>query len=96
MFRWHKAFKEEREDIKDEQCIGSPSTFYTLDNVAKEKAVLNCNLTSVGLIADKVELKKSNMHEIIMTELKVEKIYNQGSSKTYNQGKEEKLCVHFP
>ena len=41
VFRWHKAFREGREDVKDEQRIRRPSTSHTLDNVAKAKAVLD-------------------------------------------------------
>jgi hypothetical protein len=42
VFRWHKKFRERREDVEDEQRIGYPSTSHTLDNVAKVKAVLEC------------------------------------------------------
>ena len=65
MGRWHKAFREGREDIEDEQRTGRPSTSHTLDSVAKVKAVLDSDrLLSVRLIADKVGLPKSIVHEI--------------------------------
>jgi predicted dehydrogenase len=35
VFRWHKAFREGREDIEDEERIGRPSTSHISDNVAK-------------------------------------------------------------
>jgi len=41
VFRWHKSFREGREDVEDEQRIGRPSTSYTSDNAAKVKAVLD-------------------------------------------------------
>jgi AAA+ superfamily predicted ATPase len=41
VFKWHKAFREGREDVEDEQHLGHPSTSHTSDNVAKMKAVLD-------------------------------------------------------
>jgi hypothetical protein len=59
VFRWHKAFREGREDVEYEQRIGRPSMSHTLDNVAKVKAVLDSDRRlSVRLIADQVGLPK--------------------------------------
>lgn len=75
VFRWHKMLKEGREGVEDEQRTGRPSTSHTLDNVAKVKAVLDSDRRlSVRLIADKVELSKSIVHEIITTELRMRKV----------------------
>ena len=41
VFRWHKVFREGREDVEDEERVGRPSTSHTSDNVAKVKAVLD-------------------------------------------------------
>ena len=41
VFRWHKAFREGREDVEDEQRIERPSASHTSDNVAKVKVVLS-------------------------------------------------------
>jgi len=41
VFRWHKAFKDGRESIEDEQCAGRPSTSRNENNVARVKAVLD-------------------------------------------------------
>ena len=41
VFRWHKAFKDERESIEDEQRAGRTSTSRTENNVARVKAVLD-------------------------------------------------------
>jgi hypothetical protein len=32
VFRWHKAFREGREDVEDEQSIRRPLTSHTSDN----------------------------------------------------------------
>jgi len=41
VFRWHKAFKDGRESIEDEQHARRPSTSRTENNVACMKAVLD-------------------------------------------------------
>jgi len=75
VFRWHKAFREGREDVEDEERIGRPSTPRTSDNVAKVKAVLDSDRRlSVRLTADQVGLPKSIAHEIITTELQMRKV----------------------
>ena len=75
VFKWHKVFSEGREDVKDEQRIGRPSTSHTSDNVAKVKAVLDSDQrVSVRLIADQVGLPKSIVHEIVTTKLQMWKV----------------------
>ena len=42
VLRWHKAFKDGRESVEDEQCAGRPSTSSrTEKNVARVKVVLD-------------------------------------------------------
>jgi len=41
VFRWHKAFKDGRESVEDEQHARRPSTSRTENNVACMKAVLD-------------------------------------------------------
>ena len=74
VFRWHKAFREGREDFEDEQRIGRPLS-HTSDNVAMVKAVFDSDRRlSVRLIADQVGLPKSIVHEIVTTELQMRKV----------------------
>ncbi|XP_014483896.1 PREDICTED: putative uncharacterized protein FLJ37770 isoform X2 [Dinoponera quadriceps] len=40
-FRWHKAFKDGRDNIEDEQRAGCPLTSRTGDNVASVEAILD-------------------------------------------------------
>ena len=76
VFRWHKAFREGREDVEDEQHIGRPSMSHTLDNVAKVKVVLDSDRRlSVRLITDQVGLPKSIVHEIVTTEWQMRKVW---------------------
>ena len=75
VFRWHKVFREGREDVKDEQRTRCPSVSHTSDIVAKVKAVLDSDRRlSVRLKADRVGLPKSIVHEIITTELQMWKV----------------------
>ena len=75
VFRWHKTFKEGRENVEDEERSGRPTTACTSDNAERVKAVLNSDRRlSVRLIADKSNLPKSIVHEIIATELNMRKV----------------------
>ncbi|KAJ8937149.1 hypothetical protein NQ318_006349 [Aromia moschata] len=41
IFRWHKAFAEDREDVNDENRAGQPSTSSSDDNVKRVRDLLN-------------------------------------------------------
>ena len=59
VFRWHKAFKDGRESVEDEQRAGRPSTARTENNVARVKVVLDRDRRlQVRLIAEEVGLPK--------------------------------------
>jgi len=63
VFRWHKAFKDGRESIEDEQRAGHPSTSRNEKNVARVKAVLDRDRRmSVRLITEEVGLLKTDVH----------------------------------
>jgi len=56
VFRWHKAFKDGRESVEDEQRARRHSTSRTENNVARVKAVLDRDRRwNVRLIAQEVE-----------------------------------------
>jgi len=40
VFRWHKAFKDGRESVEDEERAGHPLTSRSENNVARVKAVV--------------------------------------------------------
>jgi len=96
VYRWHKAFREGREDVEDEQCIGRPSTSHTSDNVAEVKAVLDSDRRLiVRLIADQVGLPKSIVHKIVTTELQMQKNLCQTGSQGVDRRTKEKSCFDF-
>ena len=63
VLRWHKAFKDGRESVEDEQRAGRSSTSSNENNVARVKAVLNRDQhLSVQLITEEVRLMKTDFH----------------------------------
>jgi len=75
VLRWYKAFKDGREGVEDEQRAWCPSTSRTENNVARVKAVLDRDQRlSVRLMAEEVELPKTDVHRIITEDLRMRKI----------------------
>ena len=67
--------KDGRESVEDEQCAGRPSTSRTEYNVARMNAVLDRDRRlKVRLIAEQVELPKTDVHRIITEDLHMRKI----------------------
>ena len=60
VFRWHKAFKDGRESVEDEQRAGRPSSARTENNVARVKIVLDRDRRlQVRLITEEVGLTEN-------------------------------------
>jgi len=77
VLRWHKAFKDGRESVEDEQHAGHPSASRTENNVTHVKAILDRNRRlSVRLMAEEIGLTKTDVHRIIMEDLHMRKIAN--------------------
>ena len=75
VLRWHKAFKDGRERVEDEQRAGRPSASRTENNVARVKAVLDRDRRlSVQLTAEEVGLPKTDVHRIITEDLHMRQI----------------------
>ena len=75
MFRWHKAFKDGRERVEDEQRAGRPSAARTENNATHVKAVLGRDRRlNVRLIAEEVGLPKTDAHRIIAEDTHMRKI----------------------
>jgi len=63
VLKWHKAFKDRRESVEDEERAGRLTTSRTENSVAHVKAVLDRDRRlSVWLIAEKVGLLKTDIH----------------------------------
>lgn len=73
--RWHKAFKEGREEVADEPRSGRPSTSRTDDNVSRVRECLNKDRRlSVRLVADMLNLPKTLVHDIVTGEMQMRKV----------------------
>jgi len=77
VLRWHKAFKDGRKSVEDEQSAGRPSTSSIENSMVRVKAVLDRDRPlSVPLMAEEVGLPKTDVHRIITEDLHMRKIAN--------------------
>jgi hypothetical protein len=75
VYRWHKAFKDGRESVEDEQRSGLVSSSKTQRNVDAVMSVLNRDRRlTVRMIAEELELAKTVVHEIVTQELMMRKV----------------------
>lgn len=73
--RWHKAFKEGREEVVDEPRSGRPTTARTDENVTRVRQVLRTNRRlSIQQIADTTNLSTFVVHGIVTEDLQMRKI----------------------
>jgi len=74
VFRWHKALKDGRESVEEQQRAGRPSASRTENNMTRVNAVLDRDLRlNVWLIAEEVGLPKTDVHRIIKGDLNMTK-----------------------
>jgi transposase len=74
VFKWHKRFREGREDVNDDERSGAPVTKRTDDNVAKiRELVLSDHLLTCRTIADKLDMSKETVRKIIVQDLPMRK-----------------------
>lgn len=75
VFRWHKAFKEGRENVDDETRSGRPATTLLDENVDRVRAVLaKDRRLTVRMIGEEINLSKTVVHRIITEKLNMRKI----------------------
>lgn len=73
--RWHKAFKEGREEIADEPRPGRPTTARTDENVNRVRDVLRSDRrVSVQYIADTLSMSTFAVHGIVTEDLQMRKV----------------------
>lgn len=73
--RWHKSFKEGREDVEDEQRSGRPSTTQTDEDVNRVREFLNIDRrASLREISEELNLTYYNVREIVTAKLEMRKV----------------------
>ena len=72
LFKWHRRFKEGREEVEDGHRSGRPSTSRTDENVerVRQKVPSDCRLT-VRMIADELGLNSERVWRIITEDLEM-------------------------
>ena len=70
VFKWHKAFKEDRENVEDDPRSGRPITSTKDENVEVVRAVMaKDRRLSVRMIAEETGLDKCAIHRILTDQL---------------------------
>lgn len=73
--RWHKAFKEGREEVADEPRSGRPKTARTDENVDRVRKVLRSDhRLSIHQIADILHMSTFTVHGIVTEDLQMRKV----------------------
>ena len=80
IFKWHKRFKEGREDVEDDPRSKRPTTSRTNENVerVREKVRSDRRLT-VRMIADESSINSERVWKIITEDLGMKKICVNGT-----------------
>lgn len=75
VFKWHKAFKEGRENVEDDPRCGRPISSTNDENVEVVRAVMERDRRfSVRVIAEETGLDKNAVHRILTNHLHMRKI----------------------
>ena len=75
VFKWHKAFKESRENVEDDSRSGRPISLTNDENVEVVPAVMvKDRRLSVSMIAEETGLDKNAVHRILTDHLHMRKI----------------------
>ena len=70
VFKWHKAFKEGRENVEDDPRSGRPISSTNNQNVEMVRAVMaKDHRLSVSMIAEETVLNKNEVHRILIEHL---------------------------
>src|SRR5678816_1320308 len=75
VFKWHKAFKENRENVEDDPRCGRPISLTNNENVEVVRAVMEKDRRfSVRVIEEETGLDKNAVHRIFTNHLHMRKI----------------------
>jgi hypothetical protein len=75
VFKWHKAFKEGRENVEDDPRSGRPISSTNDENVEVVRAVMvKDRRLSVSMITEETGLDRNRVHRILTDHLHMRKI----------------------
>ncbi|GFW82210.1 protein GVQW3 [Trichonephila clavipes] len=73
--KWHKAFKEGREEVTDAPRSGRPTTARTEENVDRVREVLRTDRRlSIQQIADTLHMSTFAVHGVVIEDLQMRKV----------------------
>ncbi|GFS80586.1 protein GVQW3 [Trichonephila clavipes] len=88
--KWHKAFKEGREEVTDEPRSRRPTTARTEENVDRVREVLRTDLRlSIQQIADTLHMSTFVVHRIVTEDLQMRKVCAKLVPKVLTQDQKE-------
>lgn len=87
---WHKAFKDGREDLEDEQRSGRPSTSKTDEDVDRVREFLNIDRrSSLREISEELNLTYYNVQQIVTETLAMRKVCAKMVPKVFTDEQKE-------
>ena len=97
MFEWHKQFSEGRETLRDDDRPGCPCTAVTDNNTEKVRDVIRKDRRlGVRAVADKVNLDRESVRQILREELNTRKVCTKMVPKVLSDEQKEcrkELCL---
>jgi len=74
VFKWFKRFKEGREEIRDDQCPGRPSTSKTEANIEKVSEIVRQNhRLSIQAVFELINNDKETVRQILHNNFNIKK-----------------------
>jgi transposase len=75
VLKWHKRFREGREDVKDDERQGAPVTKRMDENVTKIKELVQSDcLLTCRIILDELDVSKESVRRILLQDLDMRKL----------------------
>jgi len=100
VFKWHKAFKEGRENVEDDPRSGRPISSTNYQNVEVVRAVMaKDRRLSVKMIAEETGLDKNAVHTILTDNLHMRKIWAKlvpNNLSVEQKANRLKICQDLP
>ena len=92
LFKWHRRFKEGREEVEDDHRSGRPFTSRTDENVERMKQkVRSDRRLTLRMIADKLGINSERVWRIITEDLGMRKICAKMVPRLLNERQKERL-----